>query len=393
MRVLLFYYMGFSLAGGVESVVLNLAKALSRRGFPAAIVDLSHERRSERSFQGVPLWSIAPSRFPVWTKPRTWASYGRSVWQLERVCRLFKPDILHVHFPVGQCLPVVGACAFPHGWRLVVTLHGSGIRVYPQDDQRVRVWQGRMFRAAQGVTSVSKALLEDAARLYPCVLSKGQVIYNGVEGRWLGEGGALQGSCPRYVLFAGRLHPAKAVDVLLRAWKLASARFPQVQLWLAGDGPERERLHALARELGIDSATKFLGHQGQDELHQLYLGADLFVLPSLYEGFGMVLAEAGACGCIRLATRIPGVTEVVTDGVDGLLVEPGSPEALAEGITRALSMNADERSRMSAASREDVASRFTLDSIVSQYQALYRGVLGQTGDFAASKVTNRAMNP
>jgi glycosyltransferase involved in cell wall biosynthesis len=320
------------------------------------------------------LWSIAAPSFPTWKRPRSWASYTRAVWQFERVCREFNPDIVHIHFPLGQCLPVVGACALPHKWRLVTTVHGSDIRVSPQADGRVRMWQDRLFRRTDVVTSVSKALLEDAIRLHPCIAGKGRVIYNGVDPTWFDKKLATNDRADKCVLFVGRLHPMKAVDVLLRAWKLALPRLPGKQLWLAGDGAERESLAALARELSIESEVKFLGKKTSAEIKNLYPNSQLVVLPSRHEGLPMALIESGACGAIRLGTRVAGITEVITDGSTGFLVEPNSPEALAEGMIRATSMNAEERQRMSILTREQMRRYFSQETIVLEYLDLYQNL-------------------
>ncbi len=376
MRVLLFYYTEFSLVGGVETVVLKLAKSLVERGCPAAIVELSDKWKPERKVEGVPLLSISASRYPTWKEPRSWASFARSIVQLRKVCRMFKADILHVHFPVGQCLPLVGACTFPRRWGLVTTLHGSDIRVYPRGNSRVRVWQDRLFRHSDAVTSVSDELLQEAVGLYPSIAAKGIVIHNGVSRAWFEKGGPTDGKAEKYALFVGRLHPIKAVDVLVRAWKLAYSRLDGDQLWLVGDGAERERLFDLVRDLGIESGVRFLGKKSSDEVRKLYLSSQFVVLPSRHEGLPMVLIEAGACGAIRLGTRVPGITELIADGETGFLVEPESPEALAEGLIRAATLGGEDRRRMSRATRESVSRRFSHEEILSQYLNLYRGLAG-----------------
>jgi glycosyltransferase involved in cell wall biosynthesis len=235
-----------------------------------------------------------------------------------------------------------------------------------------------LFHRSDAVTSVSEGLLQDTIRLYPCVSNKAQVIYNGIDRTWFEPHGIANGGADKYVLFVGRLHPMKAVDVLLSAWSRISARLPGTELWLAGNGPEREKLRALAHDLGIESVVKFLGERSPAELQRLYCAAQLVVLPSRHEGLPMVLLEAGGCGAIRVGTRVPGITEVITDGLTGFLVEPESPEALAEVMVRAASLSTEERQRMSHAAQESVWTQFTQEMVISKYLNLYRNLLDST---------------
>jgi glycosyltransferase involved in cell wall biosynthesis len=379
-RILFFYFTEFALTGGVETVVLGLAKGFAQRQCPTAIADLSTQWKPKHLvFGDVPLWSIAGPSFPTGRRPRSWASYLRALWQFEVVCRQFQPDIVHVHFPLGQCLPVVGADVLPHGWRLVTSVHGSDIRVSPQADPRLRVWQNRLFQRSDVVTSVSKGLLVDTIHLYPCVSSKAQVIYNGVEPSWFEPHEKADCGPDKYVLFVGSLHPKKGVDILLRAWSRACHHLPGTQLWLVGEGTDGGSLETLARDLGIGPLVKLLGWKSAAELRSLYHAAQLFVLPSRSEGLGMVLLEAGACGAIRVGTRIPGITEVITDGLTGFLVEPESPEALADAMVRATRLGDEERRRMSGATQESVRTRFTQEIVVSKYLDLYQKLVLRYG--------------
>lgn len=380
MRVLFFYYAESGLVGGVETVVVSMAQSLTQLGHPSGIVYFADSWKPRRLLhESIPIWSIASPSFPALGRPRSWASYLRAVWQFRAVCHEFAPDIVHVQFPLSQCLPVVGAHLLPHQWHLVTTVHNSDIRVSPKHDSRLRAWQKRLFQRSEVVTSVSQGLLKDTIDLYPCVSSNGQVIYNGVEHSWFDQRSNVNDEVDQYVLFVGRLHPMKAVDVLLRAWSLAYPRLAGTQLWLAGNGPERERLNALARELGIEKAVKFLGDQAPVELGRLYRAAQCVVLPSRHEGFPMVLLEAGACGAVCVGTKVPGITEIITDGGNGFLVDVESPEALSEGIIRVVTLSKEERRRMSEAACENVRNQFTQDKIISKYLSLYRDLLEPKG--------------
>jgi glycosyltransferase involved in cell wall biosynthesis len=183
-------------------------------------------------------------------------------------------------------------------------------------------------------------------------------------------------SSPRekYVLFVGRLDLVKGVDLLLLAWKQVSHRFPAVQLWLAGDGLELENLHALATELGIHSRVRFMGRKQQEELPALYQNAEAVVLPSRREGLPFTLLEAGAGGGICIGTRIPGIPEIIQDGITGLLVDPESPDAIASAISRILDLQPEERQRMRDAAYRTVRAQFSEEKMISSYLELFDSV-------------------
>ena len=141
----------------------------------------------------------------------------------------------------------------------------------------------------------------------------------------LGVDGAL-------LAFAGRLGPAKALDVAL----MALAELEGVTLLLAGDGPERATLERRAAELGLGERARFLGALGRNEVLELFRAADASVLSSAWENFPHTLVEALAVGTPVVATAVGGVPEIVRDGENGLLVPPSDPGALASTLRRLL---------------------------------------------------------
>lgn len=152
------------------------------------------------------------------------------------------------------------------------------------------------------------------------------------------------------LVLAGRLVPQKSVDVALRAVALADG----VSLAIAGDGPERARAQALARDLGLGGRVRFLGPQPRTTVFELFRAADAALLSSGWESFGLVVAEALAVGTPVLSTAVGGVFEVLEDGVNGLLVPPEDPQALAEAIDRFFA-DAALRERLSGAAAASVA--------------------------------------
>ncbi len=375
MRILLFYFAELGGLGGVEVAVVKLSEALAGQGLSSAIVEIAREWKPRRVLPcGTPVWGVAAPSSPTPRRPRSWASFVRSALQLQKILNDFRPDIVHVHYPIAQCYPVVGVSALPHSWKLIVTVHNSDIRVSPFEAPAIRVWQHRLFGRADALTAVSQSLLDDASELYDNFRPKARVIHNGVGPQWFQLPLQPDGKAD-YVLFVGRLHPVKGVDILLAAWKAISFQFPKTELWIAGDGSERQNLEVLASSLDISSDVRFLGPKTADELPRLYRDARTVVLPSRREGLPISLLEAGACGAICIGTRTPGIPEIIEDGVTGYLVQTESPEELARALARSLQLSSEESSQMRHAARARIARDFSEGQMIKNYMGLYKAML------------------
>jgi glycosyltransferase involved in cell wall biosynthesis len=146
------------------------------------------------------------------------------------------------------------------------------------------------------------------------------------------------------VLFAGRLYRRKRLDTLLRAAAILRDRIPQFELRIVGDGPHASAYRSLARRLRLGSAVSWLGDVPRAALAAEYRRAEVFCLPSVQEGFGIVLLEAMAARKPIVASRAAAIPEVAPHG---LLVEPEQPEAFAAAI-ESLYRSPEERARISA---------------------------------------------
>jgi len=375
MRVLLFHFAELGGLGGVEVAVVTLAETLRQRGFATAIVEIAPERKPRRTLtSGTPVWTIAASSYPTPWRPRSWASFARSTFQFQEAVTDFQPDIIHVHYPLSQCFPVVGASVLPHKWKLVVTIHNSDIRVAPFEDPGLKIWQPRLFRRADALTAVSQALLDETAELYGDSVRNANVVHNGVGQEWF-ELSLQPDINADYVLFVGRLHQVKGVDLLLNAWRAVTPRFPGTQLWIAGDGPERQNLESLASDQGISERVCFLGSKTLKELPILYRNARVVVLPSRREGLPISLLEAGACGAICIGTRTPGIPEIIDEGVTGYLIEPESTEALSSSLLRVLRLPREQATMMRSAARNRIATEFSMNRMIDSYINTYKEVM------------------
>jgi glycosyltransferase involved in cell wall biosynthesis len=147
-----------------------------------------------------------------------------------------------------------------------------------------------------------------------------------------------------------------------------------VQLTIVGDGPERERLRQIARELEIEDAVELPGAVGQEEVREQLVRADVFCAPSFAEGVPVVLMEAMATELPVVATRVMGVGELVDDGKQGLLVPPARADLLA-GALASLAADPERRAAMGAAGRRKVQAEFDQDASAARLAELF-GALG-----------------
>jgi len=189
--------------------------------------------------------------------------------------------------------------------------------------------------------------------------------------------------CDRMLLFVGRIEPLKGVDTLLRAMALLAHECPSwagnICVAIIGGDPntteneELERLKAIRAELGITDLVTFLGARDQDKLHHYYSAAEMVIMPSHYESFGMVALEAMACGTPVIASDVGGLGYLVRDGETGLHVPNGNPAALASAIARLVE---DHELRQRMGRRAHLyAQQYSWECIADRMQALYRQAL------------------
>ena len=304
---------------------------------------------------------------------------------LPQLLRLRGFDLVHLHYPFYTGAEMVALSGLPY----VVTYH---------QDVRIPGLLGRMTSIHD--STVGDRLLRRATRLCPtsldyfqqsrfaCLLERGdgQVVElpNGVDdGRFqpgpIDVAERARRQLPRdgfVVVFVGgmdRAHFFKGVPLLLRA--LTS--LPDVSALMVGDGDLRSDFVELAAELGIADQVRFTGRVPDRHLPAIYRAGDVTILPSWTAGeaFGLVLIEAMACGRPVIASDLPGVRTVVSDGEDGLLVPPGDETALAAAIRSMAALPPERRLAMGMAGRSKVEARYSWERIGDRLEALYLDVL------------------
>lgn len=362
--------------GGVENSLRRLSYCLRVRGVTIGLAVLGYPHSPSGWVREFPITFITPHTEPRWRSPRSWASVTRSALRLSYALRASHVNILHLQFPVGNMLTALIASYLPRRWKLVATFRGSDMLVHPHNDPTHRRRVGWLLQRADAVTAISNGLKQAGIALYGGLAERIQVIPNGVEEFWFEQEPACPSQNGNYVLYVGRLHPVKGVDVLLRSWQRVVRRVDGLELWVVGDGPEEGNLRALADSLGIAGNVRFIGAvTDRERLRSLYRGARVVVVPSRSEGLGNVLLEAGACGALRIASAIGGIPEIIEDGLTGFLAPKEDVCALAERIEQVLSLCEAERLRISEGARSDTYERFSLEKVVDQYISVYTALV------------------
>ena len=360
--------------GGVEEHVRHLALTLAARGWRVAVwaVDRGDEPAHLPGvtvrYLPAPLPSASPrgvARFAL-AAPGAWAEWRAAA-------RTDRPDVVHVHCH-GPNGPWATAVARSLGVPLVAGAHGETF-MDPVIDRSVALRRGLAWslRRAAAVTACSRYAADDLDRFGGPACGSVDVVGNGVD---LDEAaGALPGwAPPRYVLGLGRLVPVKGFDLLVRAFAQAcraGALDDDVRLVVAGDGPERGPLGALAQELGVGDRVLLPGALTRGEVVAVTAAAEALVVPSRVEAFGIVVLEGLRAGVPVVVSSRGGAGEIVTDGVDGLLVDPFAPDALATALVRLADPTL--RVRLGAAGRRTVAA-WTWDAVADRVEAVYARV-------------------
>lgn len=359
----------FDPVGGMQTHTGELTRALAERGVDQVVVTSRPPGTAKLSRRGRA--TIARVGLPL---PQCRQFYGLPAARMITRAAA-RADLVHAH--LGEdiaVVPIALAAATRYRLPLVVTVHTSVSHTLSVPGLRARPlktlggwWERRGERHAQAVIVLTRRLatLVTRAGVPP---ERVHVIPSGVRGEWFdGTGAAREGS--RTVLFLGRLHRQKGVDVLLRA----AALVPGVQVVLAGDGPLRPALEKLADELGIADRVRFAGFVDHDDVPGLLREAALLVMPSRYEELGTAVVEAMSCAVPVVASDIGGLPEVVEDGGSGFLVPPGDPPALADAMRLVLGDRALAE-RLGSRGQE-LARAYRWESLAGRVLDVYHEVL------------------
>ncbi len=348
--------------GGAETVLLQLSDELTRRGHtvvPVRMPDGETWLDDQLESRGLP-----PRRFFL-----NRSVDPRAVGRLAAILESAGVDVVHSH---EFTMAVYGAAAarrlgVPH----VITMHGSQT-VLTRFRRRVALrWA---FRRSRAVVAVSEATREDMTERLGTGVGSLEVIPNGVPvrpGDAAGPRAEFGISNDEVVILAvGNLSERKGHIILLKAVSLLEERGIGVpwRVVIAGRGEQHDALAAFADESGIADRVHLAGHR--DDVPDLQAAAHVLCMPSLWEGLPLAVLEGMHAGNCIVASHTSGIPEAITDGENGLLVEPGKVEPLADALGKVLSDDGLRR-RLSAAALATARQRFSIERMTDRYEALY----------------------
>ena len=351
---------------GAERQVVLLARGLAERGWRISVVALAGTGGTagrELDQAGIAFLSLEMRKGLA--DPRGWMRFHR--W-----LRSQSPDVLHAHLPHASWLARWSRLLAPAPL-VVDSIHTSSTGT-----------MGRClgYRCSNWLTNRVSAVSQGVADAYRSarMVSPGQltIIPNGVDvHRWRPDPSTRSGFrrqlgiATGFLWFtAGRLDPVKDYPALL--WAMMNLPLP-ARLVIAGAGPVEGHLRRLTLEFGLESRVRFLGFE-PDVLPWMQ-AADAFVLSSRWEGLPMSLLEAGACGLPAVATDVSGTREIIVPGENGFLAARENAPALQREMAHMMRLSAEDRTAMGDRARQRVVEAFSLDAVLTRWEALYRELL------------------
>ena len=273
-------------------------------------------------------------------------------------------DIVHVHLFPADLFVAIASLFLPKSIKFIFSEHSvynrrRSLKVYKPIDCFVYSRYDKIICVSNQVKLVLNAYIQGTK-------NKSVVIKNAIpiDSNFL--------EIPKIydVLFVGRLEDAKGVDVLIKAIAILKQKFNlQIKVAILGDGSKRVYLENLSKQLGVDNEIAFLGVQ--KDVQSFMASSKIFVLPSRWEGLPMVILEAMANRLPIIATPVGGITEIINDGVDGILVEPENPELLADKIYLLLN-NENLRLDISRKAFDKVKTEYCISKFTAQMLSLYK---------------------
>jgi glycosyltransferase involved in cell wall biosynthesis len=354
-------------AGGAERALVQIVTRIDRSRFEPFVFCISGEGELARPLReaGVAVVCLGAQK-----------QQGVSVvWRLSRLLAKLRPTILQTFLFHAN---IAGRLA---GTAARVPIIVSGIRVAEKRGS-LRLW---IDRATDWMVSRHVCVSQDVAAFSAArgglPIGKLEVIPNGVDARVyaeatradLGEFGIPAGS--RTILFVGRLDPQKGPFVLMAAARELLPRHNDLHVLLVGDGPLAENLGKWVAKEHLADRIHFAGRRS--DVPSLLRAAEIFVLPSLWEGLPNVVLEAMAAGVPVVASQVEGISDLLTDDRTGLIVPANAAPELIEAIERLLA-DPQHAHQMGHSAQQHVQAEFAWDEVVGKYAALYRGLLAKT---------------
>ncbi|HYA16541.1 MAG TPA: N-acetyl-alpha-D-glucosaminyl L-malate synthase BshA [Bryobacteraceae bacterium] len=364
--------------GGSGIVATELGRELAARGHEIHFITYSNPIRLEPGLPRIRYHEVEVSNYPLFQYPPYCLALAS---RMADVAENYDLDLLHVHYAIPHSISAMLARQMTAGGNrrlpFVTTLHGTDITLVGADRSYYGITKFSIEQS-DGITCISEDLRRETVKIFG-IANEIRVIWNFVNcdtykpdperrGR---EQYAPKGE--KLLIHLSNFRPVKRVLDCIRI--LAEVRKSvDARLLMVGDGPECGPAEHLAHTLGVGAHVEFLGKRPQVE--ELIRLADVLLMPSEMESFGLAALEAMACGVPVVATRVGGVPELITHGEDGFLEQVGDIAGMGARVTELLSDSA-LHARMAARARSTATGRFSADHLVPQYVQYYEEVLNR----------------
>jgi len=358
--------------GGSGIVATELGRRLACRGDQVHFISSSLPYRLPAYERNVFFHEVSMESYPLFQGnpplPLALATMMADVADQHRL------DVLHVHYamPFAASAFLAKQLVAPRALPVVTTLHGSDITVVAQQAAFLRMTKFSI-ESSDRVTAVSQ-FLKDATVDSLGIARPIEVIPNFVDADVFAPGKRrvplLAPAGARVLMHASNFRPVKNVDMVIRIFAAVHERM-DARLVMVGDGPDKPKAEQLARTLGVAKHVLFLGNQ--EVMEELLPMADVFLLPSSTESFGLVALEAMSAGVPVVASRVGGLPELIDSGVNGWLAAPADLDA---HVAAALNLLSDEarRRRFGRAGRKVARERYHVDRVVDRYRKVYESL-------------------
>jgi N-acetyl-alpha-D-glucosaminyl L-malate synthase BshA len=372
----------YASVGGSGVVATELAKALAERGHDVHLVSSDPPFRLGEFHAGVRFHRVAIPAYPLFREPQYLLSLANRIVQLAREYRF---DVVHAHYAIPHATvaylarQILSAGPDAHVPKTITTLHGTDITLLGADTSYSETVAFSIDQS-DGVTAVSESLKADTYRVLP-VRSAITVIPNFLDcdyHRRQAQPDLRARLCPpdrfdKLVVHMSNFRPVKRATAVIDIFARIRQRV-RAKLLLVGDGPDLDKALRASRAAGIDRDVEALGEQ--DQVVSLLSVADLFLLPSDQESFGLAALEAMACGVPVVASRVGGLPEVIEHDHNGFLHDPSDLDGMASSGIEVLT-DASKHRRVSEAAVRTARGRFCADRIVPRYEQYYTSVLAR----------------
>ncbi|MEQ8186535.1 MAG: N-acetyl-alpha-D-glucosaminyl L-malate synthase BshA [Candidatus Eremiobacterota bacterium] len=360
--------------GGSGVVATELAKALGRRGHDVSMISYDLPFRLDEINDSVSYYEVTVEQYPLMKYfPYTLALASKMV----EVVKEKDISVMHVHYAIPHSIAAILARDIlkkEKSLKVITTLHGTDITLVG-NNASFKPITNYAIENSDAVTAVSQFLKKEVCRHFDVDCSKVEVIYNffdtGTDHMPLPRCLAPFCCCGKaVVVHISNFRPVKRIEDVVRAFYHIWKEIPATLL-MVGDGPDKTRASDLAQELGMKKDVHFMGVI--KNILPVINAANLLLLPSQTESFGLVILEGMSTGVPVVASDTGGIPEVVEHGVTGYLAPVGDTEAMGKYGLKILT-DKELYATMSEAARKRAREKFHTDDIVAQYENLYKKV-------------------